>query len=124
MWTVVQRQVASFSTASKVASGFGIVLALTALVAATGFLALRDVSARSALLERMSAINSQVMQIRRSEQDFVLSGDKQHATRLYEQAQQIVDASAALQALLPEAERAGGIGTAPGASSPVQSWSR
>ena len=107
MWTVVQRQVASFSTASKLASGFGIVLALTALVAATGFLALRDVSARSALLERMSAINSQVMQIRRSEQDFVLSGDKQHATRLYEQAQQIVDASAALQALLPEAERAG-----------------
>ena len=106
MWTVVQRQVASFSTASKLASGFGIVLALTALVAATGFLALRDVSARSALLERMSAINSQVMQIRRSEQDFVLSGDKQHATRLYEQAQQIVDASAALQALLPEAERA------------------
>ncbi|CAN7567433.1 methyl-accepting chemotaxis protein [Pseudomonas sp. LjRoot71] len=107
MWTVVQRQVASFSTASKLASGFGIVLAFTALVAATGFLALRDVSARSALLERMSAINSQVMQIRRSEQDFVLSGDKQHATRLYEQAQQIVDASAALQALLPEAERAG-----------------
>ena len=107
MWTVVQRQVASLSTASKLALGFGIVLALTALVAATGFLALRDVSARSTLLERMSAINSQVMQIRRSEQDFVLSGDKQHATRLHEQAQQILDASAALQALLPEAERAG-----------------
>uniref|UniRef100_UPI0030DD0D9E HAMP domain-containing methyl-accepting chemotaxis protein n=1 Tax=Pseudomonas sp. EA_35y_Pfl2_R5 TaxID=3088690 RepID=UPI0030DD0D9E len=107
MWTVVQRRVASLSTASKLASGFGVVLALTALVAATGFLALRDVSARSALLERMSAINSQVMQIRRSEQDFVLSGDKQHATRLHEQAQQILDASTALQALLPDAERAG-----------------
>ncbi|MDP2747695.1 MAG: methyl-accepting chemotaxis protein [Pseudomonas sp.] len=107
MWTVVQRRVASLSTASKLASGFGIVLALTALVAATGFLALRDVSARSTLLERMSAINSQVMQIRRSEQDFVLSSDKQHATRLHEQAQQILDASAALQAQLPQAERAG-----------------
>jgi len=107
MWAVVQRQVASLSTASKLALGFGIVLALTALVAATGFLALRDVSARSTLLERMSAINSQVMQIRRSEQDFVLSGDKQHATRLHEQAQQILEASAALQAQLPEAERAG-----------------
>lgn len=107
MWTVVQRRVASLSTASKLASGFGIVLTLTALVAATGFLALRDVSAHSTLLERMSAINSQVMQIRRSEQDFALSGDKQHAIRLHEQAQQIIEASAALQALLPEAERAG-----------------
>jgi methyl-accepting chemotaxis protein len=107
MWTVVQRRVASFSTASKLASGFGIVLALTALVAATGFLALQDVSARSTLLERMSAINSQVLQIRRSEQDFALSGDKQHATRLHEQAQQILEASAALQALLPAGERAG-----------------
>ena len=107
MWTVVQRRVASFSTASKLASGFGIVLALTALVAATGFLALQDVSARSTLLERMSAINSQVLQIRRSEQDFALSGDKQHATRLHEQAQQILEASAALQALLPADERAG-----------------
>uniref|UniRef100_UPI0030DAB30C methyl-accepting chemotaxis protein n=2 Tax=Pseudomonas sp. EA_105y_Pfl2_R69 TaxID=3088683 RepID=UPI0030DAB30C len=107
MWTVVQRRVASLSTASKLALGFGIVLTLTALVAATGFLALRDVSARSALLERMSAINSQVMQIRRSEQDFALSGDKQHATRLHEQVQQILEASAALQAQLPAAERAG-----------------
>ena len=107
MWTVVQRRVASFSTASKLASGFGIVLALTSLVAATGFLALQDVSARSTLLERMSAINSQVLQIRRSEQDFALSGDKQHATRLHEQAQQILEASAALQALLPADERAG-----------------
>jgi methyl-accepting chemotaxis protein len=107
MWTVVQRRVASLSTASKLASGFGIVLALTALVAATGFLALRDVSARSTLLERMSALNSQVMQIRRSEQNFALSGDKQHASRLHDQAQQILEASAALQALLPADERAG-----------------
>jgi methyl-accepting chemotaxis protein len=107
MWTVVQRRVASLSTATKLASGFGIVLALTALVAATGFLALQDVRARSTLLERMSAINSQVMQIRRSEQDFALSGDKQHATRLHEQAQQILEASAALQAMLPLAEREG-----------------
>jgi methyl-accepting chemotaxis protein len=107
MWTFVQRRVASFSTATKLATGFGIVLALTALVAATGFLALRDVSARSTLLERMSAINSQVMQIRRSEQDFALTGDKQHATRLHEQAQQILQASTELQVLLPAEERQG-----------------
>lgn len=105
MWTVLQRRIASLSTATKLALGFGVVLALTALVAATGFLALRDVSARSALLERMSAISSQVMQIRRSEQDFALTGDKQHADRLHEQAQAILDDSRALGEELPEAER-------------------
>lgn len=107
MWTAVQQRIASLSTATKLALGFGIVLALTALVAATGFLALQDVSARSTLLERMSEINTQVIQIRRSEQDFALSGDQQHATRLHEQAQQILEASAALQAQLPAAEQAG-----------------
>jgi methyl-accepting chemotaxis protein len=107
MWTVVQQRIASLSTATKLALGFGIVLALTALVAATGFLALQDVSSRSTLLERMSAINNRVIQIRRSEQDFALSGDKQHATRLHEQAQQILEASAALQAHLPADERIG-----------------
>ena len=107
MWTVMQQRIASLSTATKLALGFGIVLALTALVAATGFLALQDVSARSTLLERMSAINNQVIQIRRSEQDFALSGDQQHATRLHEQAQQILEASAALQAQLPMAEQVG-----------------
>lgn len=105
MWTVLHRRVASLSTATKLALGFGVVLALTALVAATGFLALRDVGARSALLERMSAINSQVSQIRRSEQDFALTGDKQHATDLHAQAQAILDASTALQAALPADER-------------------
>jgi len=105
MWTVLQRRVASLSTATKLALGFGLVLALTALVAATGFLALKDVSARSALLERMSAISSQVMRIRRSEQDFALTGDKQHASRLHEQAQAILDDSSALGAELPAAER-------------------
>ncbi len=105
MWTVLQRRVASLSTAKKLALGFGVVLALTALVAATGFLALREVGGRSALLERMSAINSQVLQIRRSEQDFALSGDMQHATRLHEQAQAILERSESLRAELPVDER-------------------
>ena len=106
MWTVLQRHVASLSTAKKLALGFGVVLALTALVAATGFSALRDVGGRSALLERMSAINSQVLQIRRSEQDFALSGDVQHAKRLHEQAQELLKRSDGLQAELPADEGA------------------
>ncbi|NQD92921.1 methyl-accepting chemotaxis protein [Pseudomonas sp. CrR25] len=106
MWTVLQRRVASLSTAKKLALGFGVVLALTALVAATGFSALRDVAGRSALLERMSAINTQVLQIRRSEQDFALTGAKQHATRLHEQAQALLERSESLQAELPMDEGA------------------
>ncbi len=105
MWNVLQRRVASLTTAKKLAWGFGVVLSLTAVVAATGFSALREVGQRSALLERMSSINSQVLQIRRSEQDFALTGDMQYAKLLHEQAQAIVERSAALQAELPAAER-------------------
>jgi methyl-accepting chemotaxis protein len=105
MWTVLQRRVVSLSTAQKLALGFGLVLALTALVAATGFFALREVGGRSALLERMSAINNQVLQLRRSEQDFALSGAMQHVTRLHEQAQAILERSESLRAELPADER-------------------
>jgi methyl-accepting chemotaxis protein len=104
MWTDLQRHVASLSTAKKLALGFGVVLALTAVVAATGYSALHEVGVRSTLLERMSAINTQVLQIRRSEQDFALTTDTVHVQRLHEQAQALLASSAALQAELPAAE--------------------
>ncbi|MCG4453410.1 methyl-accepting chemotaxis protein [Pseudomonas sp. MMS21-TM103] len=103
MWTDLQRHVASLSTAKKLALGFGVVLALTAVVAATGYSALREVAARSALLERMSAINTQVLQIRRREQDFALTTDTAHVERLHEQVETLLASSAALQAELPAA---------------------
>ncbi|QLC72263.1 methyl-accepting chemotaxis protein [Pseudomonas sp. LPB0260] len=105
MWTALQRRVASLSTAKKLALGFGVVLSLTLLVAATGFSALRDVSMRSDLLERMSTIGTEVQRMRRSEQQFALTGDVQHATRLHEQAQAILASSTALQPELPLEER-------------------
>nr|WP_079202378.1 methyl-accepting chemotaxis protein [Pseudomonas sp. CC6-YY-74] len=104
MWTDLQRRVASLSTAKKLGLGFGVVLALTAVVAATGYSALREVGARSALLERMSAINTQVLQIRRREQDFALTTDVTHVQRLHEQAEALQASSSALQAELPAAE--------------------
>ena len=105
MWSALQRRVASLSTAKKLALGFGVVLSLTVLVAATGYSALRDVSGRSDLLERMSEINSQVQRMRRSEQQFALTSDTQYADRLHEQAQAILESSAALQGELPADER-------------------
>nr|WP_324730861.1 methyl-accepting chemotaxis protein [Pseudomonas sp. IT1137] len=104
MWTDLQRRVASLSTAKKLGLGFGVVLALTAVVAATGYSALREVGARSALLERMSAINTQVLQIRRREQDFALTTDVTHVQRLHEQVETLQASSSALQAELPAAE--------------------
>lgn len=94
------KRLASLSTASKLMLGFALVLILTALVAATGLLALREVSAGAELQQRMSALGEQVLRMRQSEQAFALSGDKQHAERLAQQAEAILQAGQALQAEL------------------------
>ncbi|OEC36293.1 methyl-accepting chemotaxis protein [Pseudomonas cuatrocienegasensis] len=114
MGRIVQRRLASLATASKLALGFAVVLALTLVVAATGYLALRDVAARSLLLERMSALNSQVMQMRSSEQSYALSADPQQIQHLHEQSEQISAASAALLASMPVGEQQGLAGLASG----------
>jgi methyl-accepting chemotaxis protein len=104
MWDAMQRRIASLSTATKLMLGFGVVLALTAVVAATGFSALHELRVRSALLERMSAINTQVLQLRQAEQAFALTGDKQQREQLHTQAQAILQDSEALKAALPLSE--------------------
>ncbi|TXR40782.1 HAMP domain-containing protein [Ectopseudomonas mendocina] len=88
---------ASLSTASKLMLGFALVLMLTVLVAATGLLALREVSAGAEQQQRMSALGEQVLRMRQSEQAFALSGDKQHAEHLAEQVEMILQAGQALQ---------------------------
>ncbi|VXD01508.1 Chemotaxis protein [Pseudomonas sp. 8Z] len=90
-------RVASLSTVSKLMLGFALVLALTALVALAGLLALREVNAGAERLERMSALSDQVLRMRVIEQGFALSGDKQQAERLEQQAERIVENSQALR---------------------------
>jgi methyl-accepting chemotaxis protein len=97
MGSAWSNRLASLSTASKLMLGFALVLGLTALVAGTGLLALREVNAGAALQQRMSALGEQVLHMRHSEQAFALAGDPQQAARLAEQAEAIVQASAALQ---------------------------
>ncbi len=104
MWSAMQRRIASLSTATKLLLGFGVVLALTAVVAATGFSALHELGVRSAFLERMSAINVQVLQLRQVEQTFALTGDKQQREQLHAQAQAILQSSETLNAELPPSE--------------------
>lgn len=93
----LSKRLASLSTASKLMLGFALVLILTALVAVTGLLALREVSAGAELQQRMSALGEQVLRMRQSEQAFALSGNSQHAERLAEQAESILQAGQALQ---------------------------
>ena len=81
------RALASLATAVKLSLGFGVVLVLTLVVAATGFFALRDVGARFSQLERFSDINDRVAHMRRTEQAFIISGDAAQTQRLHEQAQ-------------------------------------
>ncbi|MDE3739655.1 methyl-accepting chemotaxis protein [Pseudomonas resinovorans] len=100
MWTVLQRRLASLSTANKLILGFGIVLALTLVVAATGFSALRAVDGRARLLEEMRAISGDVLMIRRTEKDYALTSDAKHAEALRQQAEAIVTRSEALAAQL------------------------
>ncbi len=93
----LSKRLASLSTTSKLMTGFALVLMLTALVAVTGLLALREVSAGAELQQRMSALGEQVLRMRQSEQTFALSGDGQHAERLAEQAESILQTGQALQ---------------------------
>ncbi len=81
------RALASLATAVKLSLGFGVVLVLTLVVAATGFFALRDVGGRFSLLQRFSDINDRVAHMRRTEQAFIISGDAAQTQRLHEQAQ-------------------------------------
>ncbi|AOE85799.1 methyl-accepting chemotaxis transducer [Pseudomonas sp. TCU-HL1] len=106
MWTVLQRRLASLSTANKLMLGFGTVLLLTLVVAATGFTALRAVDDRARLLEEMRAINSDVQMIRRTEKDYALTSDAKHAEALRHQAEAIVARSEALGAQLSSPGRA------------------
>lgn len=98
MWSVLQRRFASLSTANKLSLGFGVVLVLTILVAVTAFWALQALNQRSELLERMSGVNAQVMQLRLTQQSYSLRGDNALIDRLNEQAQAMLEDTSALRA--------------------------
>ncbi len=100
MWTVLQLRLASLNTATKLVLGFGIVLALTLVVAATGFTALRTVGEGAQRMEEMRAISSEVLVIRQTEKDYALSADARLADQLRQQAEAIVARSGALAAQL------------------------
>nr|WP_160286437.1 methyl-accepting chemotaxis protein [Pseudomonas knackmussii] len=104
MVAFVQRRLADLGTAKKLAIGFGLVLLLTALVAAIGISALRSIEQRFAVLDAMSAINRQVLEMRQSEKDFVLSADPKAADQLRLQAKGIGERAAQLKAQPDQAE--------------------
>lgn len=80
------RSLASLATAVKLSLGFGLVLSLTLVVAASGLYALQRVGTGFSALEQFSQINEQVAQMRRTEQAFILTVQADHVERLHEQA--------------------------------------
>ena len=105
MASVLQRGIASLGTAKKLTLGFGVVLALTAVVAATGFSALRGVAAGASLLERTDALEGEVLRIRLIEKDYALTGDAKQAEALHQATQALQEHGQALAADLGDASR-------------------
>ncbi|MBB4819567.1 methyl-accepting chemotaxis protein [Pseudomonas alcaligenes] len=105
MASVLQRGIASLGTAKKLTLGFGVVLALTAVVAATGFSALRGVAAGASLLERTDALEGEVLRIRLIEKDYALTGDAKQAEALRQATQALQEHGQALAADLGDASR-------------------
>lgn len=103
MVAFVQRRLADMGTAKKLAIGFGLVLLLTALVAAIGVASLRSISQRFELLNDLSAINRSVLEMRLREKDFVLDGDPKAAEDLRKHAAQLGERVARLKALPDQA---------------------
>ena len=98
MASVLQRGIACLGTAKKLTLGFGVVLLLTAVVAATGFSALRSVADGAALLERTNALGGEVLRIRLIEKDYALTGDAKQAEALRQATQALQEHGQALGA--------------------------
>ncbi|MCU9950171.1 methyl-accepting chemotaxis protein [Pseudomonas sp. PDM13] len=105
MASVLQRGIASLGTAKKLTLGFGVVLLLTAVVAATGFSALRSVAAGASLLERTDALEGEVLGIRLIEKDYALTGDAKQAEALRQATQALQEHGQVLAADLGDASR-------------------
>jgi len=103
MVAFVQRRLADMGTAKKLAIGFGLVLLLTALVAAIGVAALRSISQRFEQLYDLSAINRSVLEMRLREKDFVLDGNPAAAEDLRKHAAQLGERVTRLKALPEQA---------------------
>ncbi len=108
-----QRGLANIGMAKKLGLGFGLVLLLTCVVAATGLTALQAISQRFDGLKQMSAINTAVLRLRVQEQAFALSSDPQAA----QQWQQGAEALGLLVTALQEQSAASQVALAPVAQS-------
>ncbi|GLK88201.1 chemotaxis transducer [Pseudomonas turukhanskensis] len=101
MISALQRRFANLGMAKKLGTGFGLVLVLTAVVAAIGVTSLQAISQRFDGLKQMSAINSAVLRVRLDEQAFSITGDAKAAEALRKGVDGILAATAALKQQSP-----------------------
>ncbi|MEK1942288.1 MAG: methyl-accepting chemotaxis protein [Pseudomonas sp.] len=106
MISALQRSFANLGMAKKLGSGFGLVLVLTAVVAAIGVTSLQVISQGFDSLKQMSAINSAVLRVRLDEQAFSITGDAKSADSLRKGVEGIAAATAALKQQSPSSAAA------------------
>ncbi len=106
MISALQRSFANLGMAKKLGSGFGLVLVLTAVVAAIGVTSLQVISQGFDSLKQMSAINSAVLRVRLDEQAFSITGDAKSADSLRKGIEGIAAATAALKQQSPSSAAA------------------
>ena len=100
MQSSLAHKLASFSTATKLVAGFSLVLLLTALVAAAGLLALRDINQGVERLQRMQGLSEHVLRMRSLERAYAVGSNKSYAQHLHETAEAIVLEVQSLNGLL------------------------
>jgi methyl-accepting chemotaxis protein len=80
----------NLSVGSKLLLGFGVMAALTLLVALGGSWAMREALQQSARIERLAQVNVQILQARNAEKDFALQHDEVSAARVSEAVGELV----------------------------------
>lgn len=95
---------ANWGMASKLALGFSLVLALTALVAGIGLWSLGTIGKRFDGLQRMSEFNSELLALRQVEKDYALHGQAQEADTLRKGLDKLQASAEALRGQSPANE--------------------
>ncbi len=94
----------NLSIGLKMAIGFALLIALTVLVGASGLLALNQYGDRSVIVAEASAIESDLLEARQAEKNFLLRNDQQYVEDAIAQTRQAYERSDALKLKLVEPE--------------------
>ena len=86
----------------KMASGFAVLILLTILVGATGYVALEQFGGRAAIVADASAIEADLLQARQDEKNFLIRGEQRYVEEAIANTRQAFERVGVLKSKLPE----------------------